>query len=84
MVKICLDIDGVEYRWCGCYGSIIKSKEYGVKVGDVRIIKDILFYAYMVRRNAFENIFKKEISWSIQNVSHEKITKIKEMFLKMD
>ena len=40
-----INIDGVTYKWFGGPGCVIRSRERGVKNGDVRMIRDELFYA---------------------------------------
>jgi len=76
--KIVVTIDGRKYEWMGGLGSIIRSYERGVKQGDVRIIDDMLFYAYRV---GAWFITGRNISWTIQNVTVEKVREIKERLL---
>lgn len=57
-------IDGTVYRVAGWLGCQIKSRERGVKVGDVRLISDTLFHAYMVD-SSWVPFTKGEISWCI-------------------
>lgn len=54
-------IGGIEYIFWGGFGCILQSNEWGVKRGDVRIIGDIVFYAYQTEISI--PFFKKEISW---------------------
>lgn len=59
------DIDGVEYQWMGGNGAIIKSREYGIKVGDMRMIGDIPFFASCVRVGHWWA--RAEVCWTIPN-----------------
>jgi hypothetical protein len=59
------EIGGVEYEWGGGFGAIIKSRERGVKVGDMRMIGGVPFYAYMLHREWQWS--KPEVWWSIPN-----------------
>jgi len=52
---------GVEYSWNGGSGAILKSYEYGMKVGEVRMIGGVPFFVHMI--NGFWP--RKEISWTI-------------------
>lgn len=55
-----ITIGDVEYEWCGGFGSVLKSHERGIKVGDVRVITGILFYAtYIYKRGMFDY----EVNW---------------------
>ncbi len=63
--NIRVEIDGRDYTWCGGFGCILKSWERGVKQGDVRMISEELFYAYMVQG--------REISWTVANCKIEGI-----------
>jgi ATP/ADP translocase len=55
-------IDGIEYRWGGGFGSLITSLEGGVKRNDVRMIGNIVFYAFSVENCGW----KRLVSWSPQ------------------
>ncbi len=61
-------LNGVEYEWSGGFGAILKSRERGVKVGDLRMIGEVPFYAYRVD-SAGDSWFweKPEIMWTIPN-----------------
>lgn len=58
-------IDGIEYLWYGVFGEVLRSYESGIKQGDVRMIGNVIFYAYRV---SCYSLFpwKKSISWSPQ------------------
>lgn len=71
--KITFKSAGRTYEWCGGYGGIIKSYEYGVKKGQTRVIEDILFYAY--------SNYGREINWSVIDVDADKIRMIKSKLL---
>ncbi len=45
MNDLAISIGGVTYKWGGSLGCVISSRERGVKNGDVRMIRDELFYA---------------------------------------
>lgn len=54
-------INKQRYEWHGCYSSVLCSIERGCKLGDVRYIKDQLFYVYIIDSGTF--------LWSIPEVS---------------
>lgn len=56
-------IGGTQYEWVGGCGAILRSREKHVRVGDVRIIGNELFYAYMVTRDSWFQA--PEIGWSV-------------------
>jgi len=54
-------IDGRAYKWFGGFGAVLKSREYGVSQGDVRMLGNKLFFAYLVR---FPGMLRRpEICW---------------------
>lgn len=55
-------ICGVEYTWFGGFGAVMKSFERGVKLNEVRMIGNVVFYAYLVGRSGW----LREISWCPQ------------------
>ncbi len=55
-----VDIDGATYEWVGGIGCVVRSRERGVKSGDVRFIHRGLFYA-RIGDNA--NKWNPEVSW---------------------
>lgn len=55
-------IDKREYTWIGGYGAQFSSFERGIKEGDTRVIKNKLFFAYIVRRESF---FKQHVGWCV-------------------
>lgn len=54
---ITIELDNRKYEFVGAYGCILESQERNIKQGDVRVIKDILFYAYNI---GYSN---KKVSW---------------------
>ena len=42
-------IGDVRYRWFGGFGAVIQSREKGVKENDIRMIGNVIFFAYTVR-----------------------------------
>lgn len=67
------------YEWSGGFGAIFKSWERGVKIGDVRIIENELFYAYYVKRTWFK---KAEIWWTKPGpFAHKDVSAIKAIML---
>ena len=76
MPEIRVKLDGREYEWIGGMGCIISSTERGVIQGQVRIIQDILFYAY--------NVYPKNVWWTIIDVDMDKIRKVKYKLLGME
>ena len=62
------EISGVEYKWSGGFGAIIKSYERGLKPGDVRMIADVPFHVYTVCRGPRWWWWQKpEVFWTIPN-----------------
>lgn len=61
------------YVWCGGFGSIIKSHEYGVQLGQTRVIDNILFYVY--------SKYGREVNWSVIDIDADKIRAIKYQLL---
>lgn len=64
------------YEWCGGFGAIFTSEERGVRQGDVRMIFEELFYAYMVRRGPLP-WSRSRVSWTQPDVTMEHIREIK-------
>jgi len=46
--KLRATVCGIEYLWCGGLGSVISSRERGIRRNDVRIIGGVIFYAFTV------------------------------------
>lgn len=61
-------VDGVKYVKSGWLGCQLKSTEFGVKTGDVRVIAEHLMYAWVTKRKWYG---AKEISWSLVAMAHE-------------
>ncbi len=57
-------VNGREYEWSGGFGVILKSRERGVKVGDLRMIGEVPFYAYRVDSYFWQ---APDIMWTIPN-----------------
>ena len=66
------------YQWCGGFGAILKSYEHGVRRGDVRMIGDELFYAYIVYPRW---LAPSEVCWTVQAPSAEAIRALREKLL---
>ena len=62
--NIRLEVAGVEYEWGGGFGEILTSRERGVKEGDVRMIGNVTFHAYIVRLCSHRWV-KPEVCWTI-------------------
>ena len=52
-------LDGIIYRWGGGFGSVITSRERGLKEGSARVIGNVVFKAYRVDK--FANPFARPI-----------------------
>ncbi len=80
MSSITFRENGRAYLWEGGSGAIFISWERGVKQGDVRIIKNELFYAYYVEPVWFK---KPEIWWTKPGrfTSSEEIKAIRQLML---
>lgn len=57
-------IDGVEYTWGGGFGAVLKSRERGMRSGDIRMILDIPMHVFTVY-DAEWFWQKPEVSWTI-------------------
>lgn len=76
--KLSLTINGTQYEWHGSFGSVIGSREYGRRPGDVRYIKGHLFYVYRVHRHARCLWTKQDVSWiPIQDITPEWLREFK-------
>ena len=73
MSDIEVKLDGRYYEWSGGFGAILISQERRVIQGQVRVIQDILFYAY--------NVCGKTVWWSVIDSDAEKIREIKKKLL---
>lgn len=70
------NISGIKYGWVGGFGCLFRSREYGVGVGDTRVIDNILFYASSSISKGF--LFRREIGWTVQWPLHyETVDEIK-------
>lgn len=72
--NIFFTLDGRGYWWGGYYGSVLISRERGLKPGDTRVISDQLFYVECVESRG---LFKPEVSWTILKISSEGIGNFK-------
>lgn len=74
-----ITIDNIEYEIEGNIGCILSSREKNIKVGDVRMIEERLFYARYISDLKWLNT--PRISWTIANIEIEEIRKIKAKLL---
>ena len=73
--NIQFSIRGIKYEWYGGFGCILRSKEYGIKQGEMRMIGNIPFHAFGVyKRGPFQ---RYEIAWTIPNATAEWIREFK-------
>ena len=71
---------GIEYTWSGGFGSVLKSKERNIPLGTVRMIGNVIFYAYSYDYYG-SGFWKKTISWVPQEeISAEWIRDFKRAF----
>ena len=55
-------ICGIEYTWVGGYGALLQSNERDVKQNDVRMIGNVVFYAWRVSKEGWRRV----VSWCPQ------------------
>ena len=55
-------ISGVEYTWYGGFGVVLESREQGIRQNDVRMIGNVVFYAFSVENCGW----KRRVGWSPQ------------------
>lgn len=66
-------IDGIEYHWDGGFGSVLKSYEKGIKLGELRAIGRIIFRAYHINHRMWG---KNEVHWTtVEDVDADWIQK---------
>lgn len=58
--QLTCEINGRKYEWFGCFGAVLKSRERGVRQGDVRMLGDQMFHACYVWPRRFS---KPEVCW---------------------
>lgn len=59
--NIRLEINDIDYEWHGSFGCVLKSYEKGIRQNDVRMIGNVVFYAYRAYKKRFSRV--REISW---------------------
>lgn len=64
-LDITFKLGGTTYEWRGGYGAVIVSYERGLKAGDVRCIKGIIFTVFKVDKRGFFNLGKPEVCWTL-------------------
>jgi hypothetical protein len=70
---------GRRYEWSGGFGAIFKSYEHNVKQGDVRVIGEDMFYAYLIYPRWFRS---SEVCWTLPKPTIDDINRIRErMFM---
>jgi hypothetical protein len=74
-------IDDQIYEWVGGFGSILKSWERGVRVGDVRCIYGEFFHARFIYDNSWTWFARMEVCWTLRDVSVERIQEFRQSLL---
>jgi hypothetical protein len=80
-MKITFTSNGRTYTWVGGYGTLFTSNERGVKPGDVRVIRQMTFYAREVGKPLFFG--KSYVRWTIPtpSIEHGDITRVQKRVL---
>ena len=81
--------DGIQYIRSGWLGCQLKSKEHGVRLGDVRMINGYLMFVYAKDSiywwaYIFMPFFKPEISWCLCDIDGGNISDANELIRKFD
>ena len=79
-ITMTIDQDGIRYVLGSSMGAWLKSKERGVKCGEVRYIAGTLMRAYLHKPSFFH---KKEIWWVPVDHSKPDYSKLEEFKLKL-
>ncbi len=62
--KFTIDFNKTEYEWFGGFGSVLYSRERGLKLGEIRDIGGILFSIFRIEKKLFR---KDIVSWTTVN-----------------
>jgi hypothetical protein len=73
--RIRVEISGRQYEWEGGFGAILKSRESGVKQGEVRMIAGSTLFAYHVYQPRWWRT--PEVWWSRNEIDAEWIRSFK-------
>jgi hypothetical protein len=80
-------INGIEYTWCGGLGSTVESREFGLKVGDIRHVIGIELSVYAVETYWWHGIFTcwlfvPRVKWCLKYAtSFDEVSKFRELLI---
>lgn len=70
-------VNNVEYTWNGGFGSVLTSREYGLKDGELRVLGSELMFVWRIDTRLFR---KPIIHWCFQDMSIDFYEKLKVYF----
>ena len=69
-----------EYKWVGLWGNIIESKENNIEAGHLKMVGNVLFYAYIVEKFWFK---KNRVCWTTKDIDVELLNDLKKAIFKV-